>query len=284
MPNELPTPALMPNRPALRDPAWAARVFWALAGLALLCPTVVLTEFKPWVLLEPDALKPALNFVGAFVPPRMDAEFLGLLARETWRTVAMATAGLTLALLLAIPLSLLSVRVLSLSGLTGRMAMVPSVLRQGVRWLLLVLRSVPELVWALVFVRVVGLGPTSGVLAIALTYSGMLGKVYADIMESGDAHATTNLMRNGSGRLQAFFYGLLPQNAGELTSYTVYRWECAIRSSAVLGFVGAGGLGQLMDSSMKMFNGSGVASILLIFMALVWLADRMSAMLRKGLA
>lgn len=284
MPNASPTPALIPRQPALRDPAWAARVFWALAGLALLWPTVLLTEFKPWVLLEPGALKPALNFVGAFFPPRTDAEFLGLLARETWRTVAIATAGLTLALLLAIPLSLLSVRVLSLSSLTGRMAMAPSVLRQGVRWLLLVLRSVPELVWALVFVRVVGLGPTSGVLAIALTYSGMLGKVYADIMESGDAHATTNLMRNGSGRLQAFFYGLLPQNAGELTSYTVYRWECAIRSSAVLGFVGAGGLGQLMDSSMKMFNGSEVASILLVFMALVWLADRMSAMLRKGLA
>ena len=121
--------------------------------------------------------------------------------------------------------------------------------------LIQVLRSVPELVWALVFVRVVGLGPTSGVLAIALTYGGMLGKVYGDILESGEAHATNSLMRNGSGRLQAFFYGLLPQNAAELTSYTVYRWECAIRSSAVLGFVGAGGLGQQMDSSMKMFNG-----------------------------
>jgi phosphonate transport system permease protein len=156
-------------------------------------------------------------------------------------------------------------------------------LRQSVRWLLLLLRSVPELVWALVFVRVVGLGPTAGVLAIALTYSGMLGKVYTDILESGDTHATTSLMRNGSGRLQAFIYGLLPQNAAELTSYTVYRWECAIRSSAVLGFVGAGGLGQLMDTSMKMFNGAEVASILLIFMALVWLADRISAELRKNL-
>jgi phosphonate transport system permease protein len=61
------------------------------------------------------------------------------------------------------------------------------------------------------------------------------------------------LLRNGAGRLQAFLYGLLPQNAAELTSYTVYRWECAIRSSAVLGFVGAGGLGQQMDTSMKMF-------------------------------
>jgi len=270
--------------PALRDPAWAGRVFWLLAGLALLWPMLVLTEFKPWLLMEPGALKPALNFVGDFYPLRTDADFLFLLLREVWRTVAMATAGLTLALLLAIPLSLLSVRVLSLSALTGRMDFMPSVLRQIVRWLLTLLRSVPELVWALVFVRVVGLGPTSGVLAIALTYGGMLGKVYADILESGDHHATSSLMCNGSSRLQAFFYGLLPQNAGELTSYTVYRWECAIRSSAVLGFVGAGGLGQLMDASMKMFNGAEVASILLVFMALVWLADCMSAALRRGLA
>ena len=277
----LPSP---PANAVLRDPAWAGRVFWFLAGLAGLWPTLVLTEFKPWVLLEPGALKPTLHFIGDFFPPRTDAEFLRLLATQTWRTVAMATAGLTLALLLAVPLSLLSVRVLSLSALTGHMAFMPATARQLVRWLLMVLRSVPELVWALVFVRVVGLGPTSGVLAIALTYGGMLGKVYADILESSDTHATTSLLRNGSGRLQAFFYGLLPQSAGELTSYTVYRWECAIRSSAVLGFVGAGGLGQLMDSSMKMFNGSEVASILLVFMALVWLADRMSASLRKVLA
>ena len=285
MMSSVPETALASRRsPALRDPAWAGRVFWLLAGLALLWPTLVLTEFKPWLLMEPGALKPALNFVGDFFPPRSDADFLFLLLREVWRTVAMATAGLTLALLLAIPLALLSVRVLSLSALTGRMDLVPSVLRQMVRWLLTLLRSVPELVWALVFVRVVGLGPTSGVLAIALTYGGMLGKVYADILESGDHHATSSLMRNGSSRLQAFFYGLLPQNAGELTSYTVYRWECAIRSSAVLGFVGAGGLGQLMDASMKMFNGAEVASILLVFMTLVWLADCMSAALRRGLA
>jgi phosphonate transport system permease protein len=284
MTSAVPTPPASVRSPALRDPAWAGRVFWLLAALVVLWPTLVLTEFRPWVLLEPGALKPAISFIGAFFPPRTDTEFLWLLARETWRTVAMATAGLTLALLLAVPLSLLSVRVLSLSSLTGRMAFLPAVLRQLVRWLLMLLRSVPELVWALVFVRVVGLGPTSGVLAIALTYGGMLGKVYADILESSDAHASSSLMRNGAGRLQTFFYALLPQSAGELTSYTVYRWECAIRSSAVLGFVGAGGLGQLMDSSMKMFNGSEVASILMVFMLLVWLADRMSAALRKSLA
>jgi phosphonate transport system permease protein len=138
-------------------------------------------------------------------------------------------------------------------------------------------------VWALVFVRVVGLGPTAGVLAIALTYGGMLGKVYAEILESGEPHATQTLLRNGSSRLQAFCFGLLPQNAAELTSYTVYRWECAIRSSVVLGFVGAGGLGQQMDNSMKMFNGGEVLTMLAVFVALVALADRVSAGLRKAL-
>jgi phosphonate transport system permease protein len=266
------------------DPAWRGRVTFALVALVLLWPMLVLSEFKPWLLLEPESLKPTLHFLAGFVPPRMDVDFLVLVARETWRTVAIATAGLALALVLAWPLALLSVRALSVSALSDRMAAGPAALRVAVRGVLAVLRSVPELIWALVFVRVVGLGPTAGVLAIALTYAGMLGKVYAEILESAEPQPTAALLRNGAGRLQAFFYGLLPQNAGELTSYTAYRWECAIRSSAVLGLVGAGGLGQQMDSSLKMFNGSEVGTILLVFIALVAATDRLSAFLRKVLA
>ncbi len=266
-----------------RDPAWVGRLFWSSAALVLLWPLAVATEFRPWVLVEPQNLKISGQFIASFFPPVANAEFLTLVARETWRTVAIATAGMTLALLLAVPLTLLASSALSLSALSGRMARAPALLRRVVRVLLIVLRSVPELVWALVFVRVVGLGPTAGVLAIALTYAGMLGKVYAEILESGEAHPAQTLMRNGAGRLQALAYGLLPQNAAELTSYTVYRWECAIRSSVVLGFVGAGGLGQQLDNSMKMFNGGEVATMLLVFIALVALADRVSAGLRKAL-
>jgi len=184
-------------------------------------------------------------------------------------------------LLIAIPLTLLSTSVLSVSSITGRMKTGPLVVRQIMRAILIVLRSVPELVWALVFVRVVGLGPTAGVLAIALTYGGMLGKVYSEILESDDRHAAQSLLRNGAGRLATLFYGALPQSAAELTSYSVYRWECAIRSSAVLGFVGAGGLGQQMDNSMKMFNGSEVATILMAFIVLVAISDWVSARLRR---
>ncbi|MGK2899498.1 MAG: PhnE/PtxC family ABC transporter permease [Burkholderiaceae bacterium] len=267
-----------------RDPAWLGRVFWSTAALVLLWPLLVATEFRPWALFEARSLEVSARFLRSFLPPTLAPDFLAMVAREAWRTVAIATAGITLALLIAWPLTLLSTRVLSVSALGGRMARGPFWARQAVRALLIVLRSVPELVWALVFVRVVGLGPTSGVLAIALTYGGMLGKVYGEILESGDSHAAATLLRNGSSRLQTFLYGLLPQNAAELTSYTVYRWECAIRSSVVLGFVGAGGLGQQLDGSMKMFAGGEVLTMLLVFFALVALADRTSTWLRKALA
>ncbi|MGA0985203.1 MAG: PhnE/PtxC family ABC transporter permease, partial [Burkholderiaceae bacterium] len=133
------------------------------------------------------------------------------------------------------------------------------------------------------FVRVGGLGPAGGVLAIAVTYTGMLGKIYGEILECGDTQASRAVLIGGGSRLQAFFYGLLPQNATEISSYTVYRWECAIRSSAVLGFVGAGGLGQQIDASMKMFNGGEVATILIVLMVLVAIADLMSAFIRKAI-
>ena len=271
------------TQPPPRDPAALVRWGTLLLAAVLLWPLLVWTEFKPWELFDARSLKSTGKFLATFVPPRHDVEFLLLMAKEAWRTVAIATAGLSLALLLAVPLALLSTARLSISRLTGRMAAWPYVLRQAARWLSMILRSVPELVWALIFVRVVGLGPTAGVIAIAIAYSGMLGKVYAEILEAGDSAATQALLHNGAGRLQAFFYGALPQCGAELVSYTVYRWECAIRSSVVLGFVGAGGLGQQLDTAAKMFSGGEVSTILIIFMLLVAAADRLSAWLRKAL-
>ena len=278
-------PPLAPagKAPPDRDPAWWSRLFWISAALVVMWPLLVATEFRPWVFFEPENLQVSAHFIASFWPLAYDQEFMTMVLRESWRTIAIATVGMTLALVIAIPLTLLNTRVLSISALSGRMAVGPRWLRQLIRWLLILLRSIPELVWALVFVRVVGLGPTAGVLAIALTYGGMLGKVYGEILESGETHSTETLLRNGSGRLQAFLFALLPTNAAELTSYTVYRWECAIRSTVVLGFVGAGGLGQQLDNSMRMFNGGEVATILIVFILLVAFADRVSAGLRKAL-
>jgi len=268
----------------LRDPAWKTRVTLALLALVLLWPLLVASEFRPWHLLDAQSLSASGRFLASFVPPALGAEFLALVAQAAWTTVAIATAGLALAWLGAVPLTLLGTARLSQSAVGRPMRPLPALGRQAIRWLLIFLRSVPELVWALLFVRVVGLGPTAGVLAIALTYCGMLGKVYSEVLESTDPAASDALLRNGSPRLGAFLYGALPQASTELVSYTIFRWECAVRSSVIMGFVGGGGLGQQMDMSMKMLAGGEVATMLLVFMLLVALADRASRLLRDTLA
>ncbi len=267
-----------------RDPAWRGRITTTVLALVILWPALVMTEFKPWQLLDQQSLSSTWRFLSAFFPPAHSGDFLLLVLEATWQTIAMATAGMVLAMLGAIPLTLIVNEHLSISRLgSGRMSMPAWLLRQTVRWLLVLLRSVPELVWALIFVRIFGLGPAAAVLAIALTYCGMLGKVYAEILESSDTHATDTLLRNGSGRLAAFFYGTLPSAATELMSYTIYRWECAIRGSVVMGYVGAGGLGQRMDESIKMLAGSEVSTMLIVFVLLVAAADVVSKLFRKGL-
>ncbi|MGB7183701.1 MAG: ABC transporter permease, partial [Burkholderiaceae bacterium] len=237
----------------------------------------------PWFLFDPHSLESTGNFLKMFIRPETSAEFLWRVAHATWITIATATAGLALGWIAAVPMTLACSARLSQSSVGRPMGWWRAALRQLIRWILVFLRSVPELVWALLFVRVVGLGPTAGVLAIGLTYSGMLGKVYSEVLESVDGEVTESLLRNGASRIGAFFYGALPQCATELTSYTVFRWECAVRSSVVMGFVGAGGLGQELDFSMKMFAGNEVATILIMFMVLVAIADKISTYLRRHL-
>jgi phosphonate transport system permease protein len=151
-------------------------------------------------------------FLAGFLPLETSPDFLALLGRATVDTLAMATAGIALAVLLAVPLGLVLTRSLSVAAIgPGRGGWVGQLLRAR-RGLLAVLRGVPELVWALLFVRVFGLGPAAGVLALGITYGGMLGKVYGEILESTDA-ARPRLLEAGSGRLAALAYGLLPNAA-----------------------------------------------------------------------
>ena len=268
-----------------RDPQALPRATALLVGVVVLWPMLVLAEFKPRALFEAGNLRVMGDFLAAFLPPVTSAEFLGMLLKATLQTLAMATAGIALALLLAVPLAFVMTESLSISRIgPGRGRGAGRAVRGAARMLLLLLRAIPEVVWALVLVRALGLGPGAGVLAIAITYGGMLGKVYAEILESSDTRPARALLEAGSGRITALLYGLLPGAAQELASYTVYRWECAVRASVVMGFVGAGGLGQLMDQSMKMLNGGEASTILLTFLLLVLLADLLSASLRRLLA
>ncbi|BEE15867.1 phosphonate ABC transporter, permease protein PhnE [Aeromonas enteropelogenes] len=222
------------------------------------------------------------NFLATSWPPRFDRDFLALTLTATLESLAVATLGLAGALLLGVPFALLGSRALSLAELGP----VPSPLRGALRGLsrlvAIVLRSLPELIWALLFVRLSGLGPLAAILAIAVSYGGMLAKVYNEIMESGAQQPARALLLGGSGRLQALWYGVLPAVRQELLSYTVYRWECALRASVIMGFVGAGGLGQQLELSLRMFAGGEVVTLLLAFILLVTLADGLSAWLRHS--
>lgn len=268
-----------------RDPALAPRLALTALAVLLLWPGLKLAEFNPESLFDAQSVAVMGRFLATFLPLRLDAEFLSLVFRSTLETLALATAGMALALAVAFPLSLVVSQCLSVSRIgPARRSWVGAALRTPARWLLILLRSIPEIVWALLFVRAVGLGPAAGVLAIAISYSGMLGKVFFEIYESGDTRPARSILESGGGRVNAFCYGILPVASPELVSYSVYRWECAVRASVVMGFVGAGGLGQQMELSMKMLNGGEVATMLLTFFLLVLLADAISAALRKVFA
>ena len=273
------------THPALRDPLARRRLGWAVTALVLLWPLLRLAEFPPATLVDPANVQVMGSFLRGFLPPAVAPDFLRELLAATLQTLAIATAGTALAFAIALPLAICATRSLSVSAIgpaNGRWR--GRVLRQGVRTVMVLLRSVPEIVWALMFVRASGLGPAAGVMALAITYGGMLAKVYSEILEATDARPARALLQAGSGRLAALCFGLLPLAAEELVSYTVYRWECAIRAAVVMGFVGAGGLGQLMDQALKGFVPSEASSISLVFLLLVMLADAVSLVLRKVLA
>ena len=270
---------------SLRDPASGARAGALVVVLVVLWPLLALAEFKPWLLFDSGNLQVMANFLAGFLPPSTAPDFLALLWKATLETLAIATAGIALAFVVAVPLAVVATRALAVARIgPGPGRGVGAAIRTATRAVLTVLRAIPEVVWALIFVRALGLGPGAGVLALAVTYGGMLGKVYTEIIESGDTRSARALLEAGSGRLGALFYALVPSTAQELASYTVYRWECAVRASVVMGFVGAGGLGQLMDQSMKMLNGGEASTILFTFLALVIVADAMSVVIRRVLS
>jgi phosphonate transport system permease protein len=209
--------------------------------------------------------------------------------RPALETVQISVMGTAIAVLIGLPLGLLATSSLAWRGVlhertsrSGRwlLGFVPYALSRA---MLSVLRSIPEYVWAFMFVRAVGLGPFPGVLAIGVAYGGMLGKVYSEILEHMNPRPLETLHAAGAGKLGVILYGLVPQALPNVIAYTLYRWECAIRASAILGFVGAGGLGQQVELSMRMFQFDEVLTLLAVLFVLVASVDWISGRIRARL-
>ncbi len=262
------------------------RILSVVAALALLALSWRFAEVRPGVLLRPATAAAVWKFLTGLFPPDVSADFLRTVLRAVAQTMATAVAGTLLSIAFALPLGILATATLWNRGVLVAAEVDSFAFRVGAvasrlaRALLGFLRAVPDLVWALLFVAAVGLGSLAGTLALAVAYSGVLGRVYADVFEHVDPQPLEALQSTGATRMQIFLRGVWPQALPHLTAYTLYSFECCVRAAAILGFVGAGGIGYEISVSMRLFEYGQVLTLLLIFIMLLTATDATSRYLR----
>lgn len=276
-----------PLPPTRRDAANApfrlpARLFdarckacWFTFGLLVLVVLSFWSLDLQWrQFFSAEAARSMGRFVGEFFPPDLSPAFMAKLLVGAWETLAMSVLGTALAAALGLALALPASRTHEGDAARGR---------APTRLLLNALRSVPELVWAALLLISAGLGPFAGTLALALHTAGVLGRLFAEAIENVAPGPGAALRAQGVGEGRVFLYATLPQVLPQLLSYTLYRWENNIRAAAVLGVVGAGGLGQLLAFHMGLFQMSKTASILGAMLLMVALVDVLSHVARHRL-
>ncbi len=241
-------------------------------------------------LLGGEGLHQIAIYVRQLFPPDLSAATLSDAGAGAAETFAISLLGSLLAVAIALPLSLLATRTLLYRGILfeGRQpAPGAKALRVGLyasgKAALNVLRTIPEIVWALVFVFMVGLGPFPGVLALGVHTGGVLGKLFGEVLEDVDPAPLEALQATGASRFRILIYGVLPQALPQFVAYALYRWEVNIRAAAMLGFVGAGGLGQRIHVAISLFHEQELLTLILAIYLSVTLVDALSAYLRARL-
>ena len=249
--------------------------------------TVALVAVLGWSLTNIDWNDPlvhsgggtsALRFLVALFPPDLTPEFLAIAVKATWYTIAYAVASITLAVAIGLPLGVIaSGTVLRETSFWRRPVIV------GTRALLAAMRSVHELVWAVLLVASVGLSPMAGILALAIPYAGILGRIYAELIQDVPQPPLRALRASGAAPLAALMYGHLQMALPDMLSYTFYRLECGIRSAAILSFVGIQGLGYEIQLSMHDLLFSQVWTLLIFLVGIIVVVDLWSTYVRRSL-
>jgi phosphonate transport system permease protein len=246
---------------------------WFLAGLLVLIVASFWSLDLQWgQFLSIDAARSMGRFLAEFFPPDTSPEFVARVAQGAWETLAMSALGTLIAAVVGLALALPASRLHDGDAAWGR---------APTRLLLNALRSIPELVWAALLLISAGLGPFAGTLALALHTSGVLGRLFSEAIENAPPGPGTALRVQGIGSGRVFLFATLPQVLPQLMSYTLYRWENNIRAAAILGVVGAGGLGQLLSFHMGLFQMNKTATVLAAMLLLVGLVDAMSNLSRR---
>ena len=210
-----------------------------------------------------------LEFWSASLRPELNSEFVRLTVDAAATTFTLAVLGTVASLALGAVGAVLTSEVMWGNHLVGRVS----------QFLLVIPRAVHEVIWALLFVQVFGFDPIVAVLAIAIPFGAIVTKVYADAIDTSDRASFDQLRATGAGRLTALFYGVLPEIRHDFVSYGFYRMECSIRSAAVLGIVGVGGLGFQLDLSFETLRYNEIWTLIVALMILSGLIDRWSTCL-----
>ncbi|KIQ06020.1 MULTISPECIES: phosphonate ABC transporter, permease protein PhnE [Pseudomonas] len=220
-------------------------------------------------LFSGDSLAQMGSYVLRFMSPDLSSEHVQATVRGARETLAMSALGTLLAAVLGLSLALPA---------AGRLGWL---LQSVTRLLLNALRAIPELVWAVLMVLAAGLGPNAGTLALALHTTGVLGRLFAEALENTPPEPAAAIRLQGAGAWMAFCYGTLPSLWPQLLAYTLYRWENNIRMAAVMGFVGAGGLGQMLYVSLSLFQEAQASTVILAMVLLVLAVDAFSGWTRQ---
>jgi phosphonate transport system permease protein len=248
---------------------------WVSAGVVLLIvASFVSLDLKWGEFLAPDGLAKMAKFLAGFFPPEASPAFLARTWNALLETLAMSALGTLLAALLGLLLALPAAKVHRDD---------PARAKPFARLLLNALRSVPELVWASLLLICAGLGPFPGTLALAFHTTGVLGRLFAESIENASPGPAFALRVRGVSELRVFLYATLPQIWPQVISYSLYRWENNIRAAAVLGVVGAGGLGQMLSYHLGLFQMRETSTVLLGMILLVALVDTLSYLARRRL-
>jgi phosphonate transport system permease protein len=236
------------------------------------------------------ALSPALSSEAAFVPD--GAPPLLVVALDAAATTLLfAGASMSLAIVLGLGLGFLAARAWAAGDPAGATSPLVAAARRtiaplvwgGARVLIALLRSVHEILWAILFTAAFGLSPFSALFAIALPYGGTLAKIWSELVDEAPRDAGLALRAAGASGLQVFCFGLVPRALPDMIAYSFYRFECAVRSSAVLGFFGFPTLGMYLHQSFRSASYGEVWTFLYVLLATVALFDAWSGALRRRL-
>lgn len=215
----------------------------------------------------------AARLLQGFLRPELASEFLRTVGAAAVETLQISLAGLLLGGVVGLPLAVL------IAANVGA----PAWVRGGARVVAATLRGVPELLWALVFVATVGLGPAAGVYALGLHGAGLLAKLCSEQLEGVDPAPVEAVRMTGTGRAATALLATVPQARTGLVSLVLYQWECNIRTATVVGFVGAGGIGQALDISLRLFRYAELSTLVIAVLVLILGVDGLSRLVRRHL-